>query len=68
VTFLPDPTLVYEGRRIDNHGVALKDDPLIEQFMKAAMDRFEVANRGELADSHGSSPYYAEWASRPPWN
>lgn len=51
--FLPDPKLVYEGRQIDNVRVALRDDPLIHEFIAAAEAYFEATNRGRLAEVHG---------------
>lgn len=56
VIFLPDSGLVYEGRQIDNERVALVDDALVEEFITAATDYFEVTNRGELATFHGELP------------
>jgi hypothetical protein len=53
IVFLPDATLVYEGRQIDNVRVPLKDDPLVTAFINTAEDFFEATNRGELADYHG---------------
>jgi hypothetical protein len=51
--FLPDPTLHYEGRQIDNVRVPLQDDPLIHEFIAAAEAYYEATNRGELAEKHG---------------
>jgi hypothetical protein len=51
--FLPDPTVRYEGRQIDNHRLALRSDPLIDQFIAAAEAYFEVTIRGALAYVHG---------------
>jgi hypothetical protein len=51
--FLRDPALLYDGRQIDNVRVALRDDPLIMDFIRAAEQFYEVTNRGELADYHG---------------
>lgn len=56
VVFLPDPTLVYEDRQIDNERIALIDDPLVEEFISAAKAHFDVTNRGELATFHGELP------------
>jgi hypothetical protein len=52
-SFLPDPSLVYEGRQIDNVRVALEDDPLIHEYIETWEAFFELMNRGELADYHG---------------
>lgn len=50
--FLPDPAVRYQGRQIDNHRIALRSDPLIDQFITAAEAYYEVTNRGALADVH----------------
>lgn len=51
--FLPDPTLAYEGKQIDNVRVALVDDPLIHDFIASAEAYYEATNRGKLATMHG---------------
>ncbi|OFZ53607.1 MAG: hypothetical protein A3D92_20775 [Bacteroidetes bacterium RIFCSPHIGHO2_02_FULL_44_7] len=53
ILFLPDPARSYSGRQIDNIRIALKDDPLVHDFIKNAESYFEITNRGELADYHG---------------
>lgn len=53
ILFLPDSKRTYLGRQVDNIRIALKDDPLIDAFIKNAESYFEVMNRGELANYHG---------------
>lgn len=53
ILFLPDSSKIYSGRQIDNVRIALKDDPLIYDFIKNAESYFEATNRGKLADYHG---------------
>lgn len=58
--FLPDPTLVYEGRQINNVRVALVDDALLREYIGVADAYFEATNRGALADYHGPLRLTAE--------
>jgi len=51
--FLPDPSLSYAGQQINSVRVALVDDPLITELIKAFDADFEVMNRGDLASQHG---------------
>jgi hypothetical protein len=53
IAFLPDPVRRYEGRQVNNVRVALKDDPLIHQFIDYEERKFRMMNEGELADYHG---------------
>lgn len=53
IVFLPDPTLVYEGRQIDNVRASLVSDALVNEFIAANSAWFEVINRGDLAEHHG---------------
>jgi hypothetical protein len=51
--FLADADLIYEGKQINNERVALVDDPLVEDLIRAFDEDFEVMNRGPLANFHG---------------
>lgn len=53
IAFLPDPTLVYEGRQIDNVRRPLVDDVLVARLINEAEAYYEATNRGDLADYHG---------------
>lgn len=53
ILFLPDESLKYEGKQIDNIRIPLKDDQLIRDFIGAAEKYIEIINKGELADYHG---------------
>jgi hypothetical protein len=60
--FLSDPDLRYEGRQIDNRRMALRPDPLIDDYIAAAEAFFEVTNRGALAYVHGDIEFTPEMA------
>jgi len=47
ILFLPDPNLTYEGFQVDNVRFALRDDPLIKEFIGLAEKKHEIFNRGE---------------------
>jgi hypothetical protein len=51
--FLPDPSLAYEGRQIDNVRVPLIDDQLVRSHVRIQEKKFAALNEGELAHSHG---------------
>lgn len=51
--FLADPSLTYEGQQVDNVRVALADDQLVRSFIRTRERKFEILNRGELAQQHG---------------
>ena len=53
VTFLPDPAREYKGRQVDNVRLALSKDRDVTRFIFLAHRRFEIMNRGDLADQHG---------------
>jgi hypothetical protein len=50
ILFLPDPAIAYRDNcQVNNHRMALNDDPLIGRFIQAANDIFAEENRGEFA-------------------
>lgn len=51
--FLPDPSLRYEGRQIENIRVPLVDDQLIRSLIRIKERKFAAFNEGELANYHG---------------
>jgi len=54
ILFLPDPTIVYTGRQIDNVRVPVNEnDELIKEFISINERYFEASNRGDLADQYG---------------
>ena len=53
IIFLPDPSLVYEGRQINNVRRPLSTSPIVRDFISTADRLFEAMNRGDLADAHG---------------
>lgn len=54
VTFLPDPSRVYDGRQVDNIRVPLVNDFYVSKFLKLAARRFEIMNEGDLAYQYGA--------------
>ena len=53
VLFLPDSSQTYEGRQVDNIRKSLVRDQDVIRFLFLQKSRFELLNRGALADQHG---------------
>lgn len=53
ILFLPDPSREYTGRQVDNIRKALVDDFYVARFLKLFSRRFEILNKGDLANQHG---------------
>jgi hypothetical protein len=49
VLFLPDPSRVFEGRRVPSVRRALTQDPAVTGFLRACEEEFELINRGARA-------------------
>lgn len=60
ISFLPDPSLRYDGRQIASSIKALRDDPLVDLFIHYRQRIFELTNEGDLADVHGAIVISAE--------
>lgn len=53
IFFLPDPTLRYEGRQINNVRKPLIQDSFVQEYLDTFTDEFNLLNRGERAFQHG---------------
>jgi hypothetical protein len=53
ILFLPDPTRVWNERQVNNHRRALRDDPIVHEFISIADRIFEVLNAGTRAQQLG---------------
>lgn len=53
ILFLPDPCREYRGRQVNNIRRPLVDDLDVTRFLHLATRRFEILNKGDLADQHG---------------
>ena len=53
ILFLPDPRREYRGRQVNNIRRPLVDDLDVTRFLHLATRRFEILNKGDLADQHG---------------
>lgn len=53
ILFLPDPGREYTGRQVDNIRRALVDDLDVIRFLHLFKRRFEILNKGDLADQYG---------------
>ena len=51
--FLPDPRREYRGRQVDNVRRPLVNDLDVIRYLHLAARRFEILNKGDLADQHG---------------
>jgi len=60
ILFLPDEKKQYEGRQVDNIRMALRDDAVVNDFIKLAKNRYEIMNLGERAGQHGMVSIPAE--------
>ena len=56
VLFVPDDSRRYEGRRVDNVRLAVRDDRLVRDFIWCAEEWFRVTNKGDRASVHGEVP------------
>lgn len=54
ITFLADPSREYRGRQIDNIRQALTDDRDVVRMLYLQRRRFQILNKGDLADQHGA--------------
>ncbi len=54
VLFLPDQTLVYEGKQINNIRKPLNKDTNVTAFIEVNDDIFAMMNKGERASQHGA--------------
>jgi hypothetical protein len=54
ILFLPDATLKYDGRQIDNIRRALVKDNDLTRFLFIFRRQFEILNKGDLAFQHGA--------------
>lgn len=64
ILFLPDPERVWEGRQVNDIRKALVQNPLIEEFIQLANERFEILNKDERAELNGSLAFGPEEAKR----
>lgn len=53
ILFLPDPSRPYQGRQVDNVREALVKDVDVYRLLYLSKRRFEITNKGDLADQHG---------------
>lgn len=53
ILFVPDSRREYAGRQVDNIRQSLVDDRDVVRFLYLAKRRFEILNKGDLADQHG---------------
>lgn len=53
ILFLPDPRREYRGRQVNNIRRPLVDDLDVTRFLHLATRRFEILNKGDLAEQHG---------------
>jgi len=53
IIFLPDPTMGYTGRQVDNIRKPLSSDRNIAEFIAIAQEYFCYINKGDLADFYG---------------
>lgn len=54
ILFVPDASREYRGRQVDNVRKALVDDLDVVRFLHLFRKRFEIMNKGDLADQHGA--------------
>ncbi len=66
IMFLPDSSIVYSGRQIDNIRIPLSKNPKVKEYIRLHEELFKIMNEGELADKHGpiSIPRYKIEPSR----
>jgi hypothetical protein len=62
ILFLPDPERVWEGRQVNNIRKPLLQNPLVEEFIRLANERFEILNSGERAEMNGTLAFNMEEA------
>lgn len=53
ILFLPDSTITYSGRQVDNVRHALVDDRDVIRWLYLCRRHFKIINTDELADMHG---------------
>lgn len=53
ILFVPDPGREYTGRQVDNIRCALVNDLDVIRFLHLFKRRFEIMNKGDLANQHG---------------
>jgi hypothetical protein len=53
ILFLPDPTRVWNGQQVNNRRRALRDDPIVREFISVADRIFGVLNTGTRANELG---------------
>lgn len=53
ILFVPDPGREYAGRQVDNIRSAMVDDLDVIRFLYIFKRRFEILNKGDLANQHG---------------
>jgi hypothetical protein len=64
ILFLPDSDRLWEGRQVNNIRKALLQNPLVEEFIQLANERFEMMNKGDRAEMNGSLAFSLEEAER----
>lgn len=52
-SFVPDPSLTYAGLAKDNVRLAVRDDLLVQNFIRVSEEIVKVMNRGERAGQYG---------------
>jgi hypothetical protein len=53
ILFVPDPSLTYTGFAKDNVRLAVRDDLLVQHFIRVSEEIVKVMNRGERAGQYG---------------
>lgn len=53
ILFVPDPSLTYAGLAKDNLRLAVRDDLLVQHFIRVSEEIVKVMNRGERAGQYG---------------
>lgn len=53
ILFVPDPSLTYAGLAKDNVRLAVRDDLLVQNFIRVSEEIVKVMNRGERAGQYG---------------
>lgn len=64
ILFLPDSNRVWEGRQVNNVRKAILQNPLVEEFIQIANERFDIMNKGDRAKMNGSLAFSSEEAQR----
>lgn len=63
VFFLPDPSLRYEGRQINNVRRAVVPDPYVQAYLDTFTEEFGLMNRGDRAGQFGEIALSGEEAA-----